>query len=138
MKRLRLIVLAAAALFASVALPAPPAGAAELVMLVREGCVWCKRWNEEIGPIYPRTAEARIAPLRVVDIDTPWPDDLADIRRERLTPTFILVENGIEIGRLRGYAGDEFFWSLLGDLIKKLPKPEGGNERAGTANRNSG
>lgn len=97
-------------------------------MLEQAGCVWCDRWDSEIAPAYPNTDAGKIAPLRRVDIDEPWPEDLSNIRREAFTPTFILVENGEEIGRIRGYPGDEFFWFLLDELLAKLPdeKPMGG------------
>ncbi|WP_075997954.1 transcriptional regulator [Salaquimonas pukyongi] len=95
--------------------------AAELLMLEQKGCAWCVRWHKEIGEIYPKTAEAKIAPLRQVDIHEPWPGDLAAIRREAFTPTFVLVEDGREIARMRGYSGDEFFWFLLDEMLAKLP-----------------
>ena len=103
--------------------PARPL-AAELVMLERPGCVWCRKWNEEIAPIYPKTPESKQAPLRRVDITRPWPADLAAIRADVYTPTFVLVADGREIDRLRGYPGDEFFWALLNEMLAKLP--EGG------------
>jgi len=95
---------------------------AELVMLEQPGCPWCKRFNEEIAPAYARTEEGKRAPLRRVDITEPWPEDLETIARERLTPTFILMDEGLEIGRLRGYPGDAFFWGLLGEMLAKLPE----------------
>mgnify|MGYP000034954967 FL=1 len=98
-----------------------PAWSAELVMLEQPGCVWCKRWNEEIGIAYPKTSEGRQAPLRRVDITDAWPQDLAGIPKERMTPTFILVADGVEIDRLRGYPGEHFFWPLLTDMLGKLP-----------------
>lgn len=98
-----------------------PSESAELLMLEQTGCSWCEKWHEEIGDIYPKTRENKIAPLRQVDIDDPWPKDLANVRKDVFTPTFIVVENGKEIGRLRGYAGDEFFWSLLNEILDKLP-----------------
>tara|TARA_R110000751_G_scaffold172928_3_gene279326 strand:+ start:37027 stop:37452 length:426 start_codon:yes stop_codon:yes gene_type:complete len=98
----------------------PVTWSAELVMLERDGCVWCMRWDEEVGPIYPKTAESKTAPLRRVDIDEPWPDDLVNIAKDQFTPTFILVDDGKEIGRMRGYAGDEFFWVLLDEMLGKL------------------
>lgn len=98
------------------------AAAAELLMLERPGCSWCMRFNEEIAPAYAKTKEGRRAPLRRVDVTRPWPTDLAAIARERLTPTFVLVEMGVEVGRLRGYPGDEFFWMLLADMLAKLPQ----------------
>ena len=95
--------------------------AAELIMLEQKGCAWCARWLAEIGPVYPMTEEAKVAPLRIVDINMPLPEDLAWIRLDRFTPTFILVEDGVEISRMRGYTGDNFFWFLLGEMLEKLP-----------------
>lgn len=105
-----------------VLLPPAGAGAAELLMLEQPGCVWCARFNDEIAPAWPKTDEGRRAPLRRVDITRPWPDDLADIAKERFTPTFVLVDNGVEFGRIRGYVGDEFFWYRIGELLDLLPK----------------
>jgi hypothetical protein len=115
-------------LFVAVAAAVAPqsAMAAELVMFEQAGCAWCLRWNKEIGPAYPNTPEAKIAPLRRVDIHDPLPADLAGIRVERFTPTFVLVDNGKEIGRMRGYTGDQFFWFLLGEMLEKLDTPKAG------------
>lgn len=115
------LVLAAAALFASAWTPA--ARAAELIMLERPGCSWCLRWDREIAPIYPKTAEGRRAPLRRVDVTAPWPADLAGIDGDLYTPVFIVVENGAEIARLRGYPGEDFFWPLLNEMLERLPDP---------------
>ena len=97
-----------------------PAASAELVMFVQQGCVWCARWDSEIAPAYPNTDQGRLAPLRRVDIDAPLPPDLEGIAVERFTPTFVLVEDGAEIARMRGYAGDQFFWFLLDEMLAKL------------------
>mgnify|MGYP000648692047 CR=1 FL=1 len=78
-----------------------PARSAELIMFEQAGCVWCAKWNQEIAPAYAKSEEGSIAPLRRVDIHEPLPDDLAGIRVERFTPTFVLVEDGEEIGRMR-------------------------------------
>src|SRR5690606_33685109 len=99
----------------------PSVQAAELLMLERPGCAWCPRWNQEIAPAYPATTEGRAAPLRRIDLTAPWPDDLAGIADDVYTPTFIVVENGVEIARLRGYPGEHFFWPLLGEMLEKLP-----------------
>lgn len=101
---------------------AQSATAAELLMLERPGCPWCKRFDAEIAPAYAKTDEGRRAPLRRIDVTRPWPADLAAIARERLTPTFVLVAEGVEVGRLRGYPGDEFFWVLLADMLANLPQ----------------
>ncbi|WP_394708271.1 transcriptional regulator [Breoghania sp.] len=94
--------------------------AAELIMMEQPGCVWCARFHAEIAPAYAKTEEGRRAPLRRVDITEPWPDDLSAIRPERLTPTFVLVEAGHEVARLRGYPGENFFWPMLEEMMEKL------------------
>ncbi len=98
------------------------AGAAELVMFESATCTWCDRWNEEIAPVYPNTSEAKCAPLRRVDINDAWPVDLQNIERIVYTPTFVVVSDGQEVGRLVGYPGEDFFWSLLADQLVKLPE----------------
>jgi hypothetical protein len=101
------------------------AQAAELLMLEQAGCAWCRKWEAEIGPVYGNTEQAKIAPIRKVDINAEWPEDLANVRKERFTPTFVLIEDGIEIARMRGYTGDEFFWFLLDEMLQKLPAKPG-------------
>lgn len=94
-------------------------------MLSQPGCAWCLRFEKEIAPAYGKTSEGTRAPLRRVDISGDWPADLPDLRTDRFTPTFVLVEDGKEIGRMRGYAGDEFFWFLLDEMLARLPKSDG-------------
>ena len=113
--------LAVLALAATGATLPGPAAAVELIMLESPGCAWCQRWNREIAPIYPLTEEGKRAPLRRVDVTQPWPEDLDAVSRDRFTPTFIVVDNGSEVGRLRGYPGDDFFWPLLAEILAKLP-----------------
>lgn len=96
--------------------------AAELVMLEEDGCPWCKLWQEEVGGIYSKTEEGKLAPLRVVDIHDPLPDDLKFVVKGGFTPAFILIDNGKEIGRIRGYPGESFFWGMLSQMIDKLHK----------------
>lgn len=101
-----------------------PADAAELVMFEQRGCVWCEKFDREIAPAYAKTSEGERAPLRRVDIGGPLPPDLAFVRRERFTPVFVLVENGREFGRIRGYPGDTFFFGLLANMIERLDRGE--------------
>lgn len=106
------------------ALAATPAHSAELVMFEQKGCVWCQRFDREIAPAYDKATEGKRAPLHRLDIAQPVPPDLAFIRRERFTPVFVLVDQGQEIGRIRGYPGDVFFWGLLANLIERLDRGE--------------
>ncbi len=98
-----------------------PARAAELLMFEEDWCTWCERWNDEVGVIYHKTTEGKRAPLRRVDIHGSFPEDVTLALRPQYTPTFVLIENGREVGRIEGYPGEDFFWGLLGRLFEKLP-----------------
>ncbi|SFI00486.1 thioredoxin [Bradyrhizobium sp. cf659] len=101
----------------ALALPAAGSRAAELVMFERAGCVWCARFDAEIAPIYGKTGESQAAPLRRVDLNSPLPADLAGIDPGAFTPTFVVVKEGREIGRIRGYPGNAFFFGLLDRIL---------------------
>jgi len=93
-----------------------------LMMVEEVGCPWCDRWKAEIGPIYPKTAEGRIAPLVKVMIHDPLEDGITLNSPPIYTPTFILLNDGQEVGRIEGYQNDEFFWWFMETMIKQLPE----------------
>ncbi len=99
-----------------------PAGAfaAELVMFERAGCPWCQRWDREIGASYMQSEEAKKLPLRRVDVDTAATGGIALASPVRYTPTFVVVDDGREVGRITGYINDDSFWGLLSALAAKL------------------
>jgi hypothetical protein len=101
------------------------ASAAELVMFERAGCPYCAQFDREIGPIYDKTDEGKAARLRRVDIHAPIPPDLRSVTVERITPVFVLVDHGREIGRIRGYPGEDNFWGLLAGMIGDVPTTDG-------------
>lgn len=107
---------------------AAPGRAAELVMFESESCPWCALWHQQIGPIYPKTREASLLPLRRVDIDAPRPADLDQIGPIRYTPTFVAVANGREIGRIIGYPGEDHFWAVLEQLHDRAAATQRGQE----------
>ena len=100
---------------------AAPAAAMELLMVERPGCAWCARWTREVGPVYAKTEEGRRAPLRRIDIYAAPAG--VDLKAPLLfTPTFVLADQGREIGRITGYADDGMFWGLLGAMIAKADR----------------
>jgi hypothetical protein len=103
---------------------AAPATAAELELLMFEqpGCIYCAQWNAEVGPEYPLTDEGKAAPLRRLQLRDPLPDGLTLVSHPVFTPTFVLMQDGVETSRIEGYPGEDFFWPLLGDMIEKAGK----------------
>lgn len=94
--------------------------AAELLVVTSPTCPYCKVWEIEVGSIYDKTEESKRAPLQRIDIKR---IDTVPYRfREpvRYTPTFILLDKSIEVGRIVGYSNDAAFWGLLDELLTKL------------------
>jgi hypothetical protein len=132
-----------ALLLAGLALPYA-ARAAELVMFVEAGCPWCQRWEREVGGAYPRSPEGQVAPLRRIDISEARRSGIRLAAPVNVTPTFVLVDDGIERGRITGYPGAEFFWGMLEQLMRRLVPAappsgrdaandrQGGTDRAGS------
>lgn len=110
-------VLIAAALLLFAFSFAAPAMAAELVMFRRAGCPYCAAFDRAIGPIYPKTDIGKRLPMRQVDLDRSPDGKVILVSPVRFTPTFVLVEQGRELGRLEGYPGEDFFWDLLERLL---------------------
>lgn len=92
----------------------------ELLMFEQPGCVYCAAWDREIAPQYPLTTEGKAAPLRRLQLREPLPSGLTLDAPPVFTPTFVLVDDGVETGRIEGYPGADFFWPLLADLITEV------------------
>jgi thioredoxin-related protein len=90
----------------------------ELIMVEQQGCHYCERWKEEIGPIYPKTDVGMFAPIRMVDItkvdSTPEIDSAVVF-----TPTFIITDGDREITRMEGYMSEDFFWGVLEMVLER-------------------
>lgn len=107
------------ALFLLFSLPFSAAAETYLYMAEEAGCVWCARWDREIADAYPKTPEGIAAPLRKFDLHGAAPDGVEFGTRVRFTPTFVLVRDGLEVDRIEGYPGEDFFWGLLGRMLSR-------------------
>ena len=92
--------------------------AAELIMVEQQGCYYCLEWKDQLGHIYPKTPEGKYAPLKTIDITEV--DKIEGLQRDVIfTPTFVLMENNKELGRLEGYSSEDFFWEVLEVILEK-------------------
>lgn len=120
----RLILAALPLVAAGMARAGTPAGPFRLMMVTRRGCRYCEAWDAEIGPGYAASPAGRLAPLLVVDMDGPFPDGLALDRRPRLTPSFLLLDGSVEIGRIEGYVGARHFYPVLTRMMVGAGLPQ--------------
>ncbi|UPY35578.1 transcriptional regulator [Sediminicoccus sp. KRV36] len=104
------------------ATPARAETGANLLMLERHDCPWCRRWLREVGEnSWNLSNLGQRAPLRRVDVAAGLPEDLRFVSNWRFTPTFVLVRGGRELGRMIGYQADHFFWQQAEALLARLP-----------------
>ena len=103
--------------------------AAELVMFESPGCPWCARWHAEVGPGYPKSDEGKRAPLRMHPLASAATAGVQFTSPVIASPTFVLVDEGREVGRIVGYPGADFFWALLGQMMPKLKLSQHGASR---------
>lgn len=147
---LSVIALAASGVLAVPAHTAPMAGADRatglsgdvaarglgLIMVDSAGCAFCARWKREVLPGYARHPEGRAAPLTIIPIDGPWPDGLALASRPVATPTFILIDSGLELARIEGHDRAETFWPALRRML--VQADAGGRQDQTTRNQGGG
>ena len=88
----------------------------QLVMITSSHCPWCEAFEDDVGKGYDLTEEALIYPLRRHDFYKAMPDDLAHLTPATMTPTFIVVRDGAEVGRIIGYPGAELFWWRISEF----------------------
>lgn len=113
--------------FVMVALAPAAKGETILLMIEEKWCAWCQRWDREVGVVYDKTSEGRAAPLQRHDIHAPLSEGISLVRSAHYTPTFVLLRDGIELGRIEGYPGEEFFYGLLRKLLEAAEqKPKEG------------
>ena len=89
-----------------------------LLMIEQAGCYYCRVFNRDVAPVYEASEEGRIAPLVHVQLRGPMPEGVTLSSTPFVTPTFILIgPDGVEIERLTGFPGEDFFWPYIGDMI---------------------
>ena len=94
----------------------------QLLMIDDTACPYCELWEEEIGYMYIKTEEGKLAPLIRHHYGENIPEDISLISDPIVTPTFILLKDNKEKYRIEGYPGEEFFWSFLSEYIQRIKK----------------
>ena len=119
MRHLRSILFSVSVLIASLSFASENNTHKELIFITSEYCPFCRAWEQDIGSLYHRTTYAKQAPLRRVDI-TEVEFELPEIIENLAgTPTFLIFQNGREIGRIEGYQSAEMFFWALSEYIHK-------------------
>jgi hypothetical protein len=89
----------------------------ELLFVDRAGCPYCARFEREALDAYQADDLGRDAPIRRVSLDDGQPKGPTLQEPVRFTPTFVLLIDGREVGRVVGYSDNAMFFGLVEKLI---------------------
>ena len=90
----------------------------QLVMFTSKDCPACQSWEKKIGVVYKKSQYQIALPLERVIVSHPLPDWISIQQPIRGTPTFIIIENGQEVGRITGFNDPEMFWWQLSSFVE--------------------
>ncbi|MDX2258463.1 MAG: hypothetical protein NW205_06045 [Hyphomicrobiaceae bacterium] len=128
---LRLLTVMTALLVASL-VASPPAATApdlaasprqaptrELVVLEMPGCIYCGIFRRDVLPAYKASLRAGELPIRFIDINDRAAGDIGLAAPVDIIPTFVILENNEELGRIPGYVGPETFFHAVNHILSR-------------------
>ncbi|WP_303463076.1 SoxS protein [Paracoccus sp. 1_MG-2023] len=91
----------------------------QLMVITSRDCHESADFRREVMPGYGRTPAARVAPMIEQPMDAAWPDGLAIGRMPRVTPSFLILQGGVEIARFEGYSDAATFHERLSSALSR-------------------
>ena len=86
-----------------------------LVMVTSDYCPFCQAWERDVGVVYDKSPYAPSLPLTRVEMGSAMPEGVSLQAPVVGTPTFLIIQDGREIDRQRGYDDAEMFWWWLSE-----------------------
>lgn len=105
------------------------ARAMDLIMFEGPSCGTCKLFKREVLPIYAASPAGKVFPLWVVEMGSKLSFRIN--QPVTFTPTFVWVENGVEVGRFSGYFGKAQFFNIVNKAANTQNHRNPGRQRTG-------
>ena len=97
--------------------PVPHFSNLQLVVMEAPGCTYCDIFRRDVLPSYEASEQAKDMPVRFVDVND-LPKTQIELQSQiDILPTFVIVKNNAEIGRIPGYVGPEDFFHSVSYLL---------------------
>lgn len=93
----------------------------ELIVVEADGCIYCDLFRRDVLPTYQSSNQGQQVPARFVDINDVDAAALTLKSKVDIVPTFIVMKNRNEIGRVPGYVGPENFYHAINYLMASAP-----------------
>ena len=91
----------------------------EFLVLEVKSCHVCELVRAHILPPYERSATAREAPMRFVDLNAVDEAQLGLTAPVTTVPTIVLMREGQEVARLTGYTGPQIFFQAVPEMLAR-------------------
>ena len=93
----------------------------ELVVLEVDGCIYCNVFRKRHLANYKASRQGKKIPIRFVNINDPAIGHLGLTQPVGIVPTFVVLQNNEEIGRIPGLVGHREFYAAIDHITKGLP-----------------
>lgn len=103
------------------ATPRPVAEAIEIVVMEAPGCIYCSLFRRDVLPSYEASKRARSVPVRFLDVNDLEKSNLDLDGPVDIVPTFVVLKDRREMGRVPGYVGPENFFHALNHILGQAP-----------------
>ena len=96
---------------------APQLGNLQLVVMEADGCIYCNIFRRDVLPSYETSERGKDMPVRFVDVNDVPKTGIELQSSIDILPTFVVVKDNREIGRIPGYMGREDFFHSINYLL---------------------
>ena len=97
--------------------PVPHFSNLQLVVLEAPGCTYCDIFRRDVLPSYEASQQAKDMPVRFIDVNDLTKTQIELQSQIDILPTFVIVKDNVEIGRIPGYMGPEDFFHSINYLL---------------------
>lgn len=97
--------------------PVPKGAQLELVVIEAPGCDYCDVFRRDVLPTYQASEQAKDVPIRFIDINDEAASEVGLNSPVNVVPTFVVLKNNREIGRIPGYTGPDVLFQAIKHLV---------------------
>lgn len=100
---------------------APNSSRLQLIVMEAPGCAYCKVFRRDVLPSFATSERGKSLPVLFLDVNDLEGANLALDSSVDMVPTFVLVQDRREVGRIAGYVGPTAFFQSISHLLSMLP-----------------
>ena len=90
----------------------------EVLVFESESCIYCRIFRRDVLPQYLQSKRAKMAPIKFIDVKRVDPKKLGIVAPLTMLPTFVIMREGRERGRINGYLGPEPFFHMVSQILR--------------------